>query len=368
MEDKESLITFTNYDNKSFILHTEEGRHFIISREKKDEIENILQGDDILLKKNLIDKINNIESNQKNNLMFLSDFQFKKTIITANTMKKISRFFVPLFNKNMMIIISIIIICVLTYFFFINAPNVISTNIPLSFSWVLIFFVFFFHEIGHATACIKYKANPGEIGFGITSFLPVMYANVTDAWRLERNERMIVNVGGIYFQNIFSLILFVVGITTKHYELYFISKTIFISTIYQFFPFYKSDGYWILSDIIAVPNLFKTSRDIFYKKITNPRIKLSKKKYLIMFYYLLISGIITFFVIKMGIHYLNYIVNLPLFLINSIGKIINNQFHQLNLDANYLWAVLYIIFTTKMIINNIKIFTLSKGADKVNIN
>lgn len=365
MENTLDEITFTNYNVSKFILHTNEGKHYIVSKEKKAEIEKILQSDDTELKKSVIEKIKTLKSTQKNNLMFFSDFQFRRAIISAEMMRKLSRAFILMFNKYVMIVMSIIIITIPTYYFFINTPNAVTGKIPLGFSWALVLLVFFFHEIGHATACTKFKVKAGEIGFGITSFFPVLYANVTEAWRLERSERMIVNFGGIYFQNIFSLILLSIGLYTKHFELFFISKTIYIATIYQFFPFYKSDGYWILSDLISEPNLFKTSRNIFYKKLRNPYYKLNRKSYLIMFYYSLISGIITFFIVKMGFKYFDYIINLPIFIFDCFQNIIKKQYNNINLDASYLWAVFYVIFTTKMIINNVKTFILSNGADKV---
>lgn len=365
MENKLDEITFTNYNEAKFILHTNEGKHYIVSKEKKAEIEKILESEDTELKNSVIEKIKTLKSTQKNNLMFFSDFQFKRAIISDKMMRKISSAFIIMFNKYVMFFISIIIITIPSYFYFINTPAAITGNIPLGFSWALVLLVFFFHEIGHATACTKFNVKAGEIGFGITSYFPVLYANVTEAWRLERKERMIVNFGGVYFQNIFSLLLMSIGLLTKHFELFFISKTIYIATIYQFFPFYKSDGYWILSDLISEPNLFKTSRNIFYKKLRNPHHKLNRKSYLIMVYYSIISGIITFFIVKMGLKYFDYIINLPFFIFNCFEKIIDGQYKNLNLDASYLWAVFYVIFTSKMIVNNVKTFILSNGADKV---
>ena len=320
MENITDEITFTNYNESKFILHTNEGKHYIVSKDKKAEIEKILQSDNAELRKSVVEKIKTLKSTQKSNLMFFSDFQFKRAIISAKMMRKLTSIFVLMFNKYVMSITTIIIIMIPSYYFFINTPDAIAGKIPLGFSWALVFLVFFFHEIGHATACTKYNVKAGEIGFGITSYFPVFYANVTEAWRLERSERMIVNFGGIYFQNIFSLILMTIGLFTKHFELFFISKAIYIATIYQFFPFYKSDGYWILSDLISEPNLFKSSRNIFYKKLRNPSYKLNRKGYLILFYYSIVSFIITFFIVKMGIKFYDYIINFPFFIYKKKKK------------------------------------------------
>jgi len=365
MENILDEITFTNYNVSKFILHTNEGKHYIVSKEKKTEIEKILKSEDAELKKKVIEKIKNLQSTQKSNLMFLSDFQYKKTIISGNSMMNISRKFTFLFDKYVLFFATLSIFIVSLNYYFINTPFVKTDIIPVSFSWVLVFLVFIFHEIGHAAACTKYKVKAGEIGFGITSLFPVLYANVTEAWRLERKERMIVNFGGIYFQNLFSLVLLFFGLYTKHLELFFIGKAICISTVYQLFPYYKSDGYWILSDLISEPNLYKISRNIFYNKLKNPKYKLSRKKYLILFYYSLMSAAITYLIVIMGIRYFYTLINLPNYLFNFISNLITGKYESLHLEATYLWAVLYAIFTTKMIINNIKTFILSNGADKV---
>lgn len=258
-----------------------------------------------------------------------------------------------------------IIISILTYFYFICTPTSFSNNIPLNFSWVLVCFVFFFHEIGHASACNKFNVKASEIGFGITSFFPVMYANVSGAWYLDRKERMIVNFGGVYFQNIFSFFILLSSLLLQNEGLYFVSKAIFISTIYQFFPFYKSDGYWILSDLIKEPNLYKKSRRLFYNKLRNFKKQHSKKETSIICYFILIDGLITIFVIRMGIRLSDYIMGLPAFIYNSIYEIVNLQIDKLSFDANYLWAGLYLFFTLKLIINNTKTYISSKGADKM---
>lgn len=365
MENTLDEITFTNYNVSKFILHTNEGKHYIISKEKKAEIEKILKGEDSELKKSVIDKIKNLKSNQKSHLMFLSDFQYKRAIISGKSMMRISRLFILLFNKYVLLCATLGIIYISINYYFVNIPFTSTNVIPLSFSWLLVFFVFIFHEIGHAAACTKFKVNAGEIGFGITSLFPVLYANVTEAWRLERKERMIVNFGGIYFQNIFSLILLFLGLYTKHIELFFVGKAICISTIYQLFPYYKSDGYWILSDLISEPNLYRMSRDIFYKKLRSPRLKLSKKNSLILFYYSLISAAISYLIVIMGIRYFHTLINLPNYLYDFARNLISGRYADLHLEATYLWAVLYAIFTAKMITNNIKTFILSNGADKM---
>ena len=108
-------------------------------------------------------------------------------------------------------------------------------------------------------------------------------------------------------------------------------------------------------------NLYKKSRKLFYSKLRNFKKKYSKKENSIILYFVLIDGLITLFVIRMGIRLSDYIIELPYFIYNSLFKIINLQIDKLSFDANYLWAGLYLFFTLKLIINNTRIYISSKG-------
>lgn len=365
MQNTFNDITFTVYNSNKFILHTNEGKHYLINADKKIEIEKILQSNDDTLKRDVIEKIKTLKSTIKNKNLFFSDFQFRKAIVSEANMQSVVKPFEFLFNKYIFSSFAIIIIFALPIIYFkgVFFQNVQTINV--GYSWLVFFGAFIFHEIGHSTACVKYNGKPGEIGFGILSYLPVLYADVTDAWRLEKRQRMIVNFGGIYFQNLISIILLIFSVIFDQVGIYIIAKTIFIATGYQFFPFYKSDGYWILSDLISEPNLFRNARKSFYKKLKNPSNKIGTRNSLIMIYYIMMSTIIISFIVKMWFHYYKYIITMPSYFYKLILEIIHLNLNELKFDIQYLWALIYLFFITRMIINNIKEFILSKGADKI---
>jgi len=64
-----------------------------------------------------------------------------------------------------------------------------------------------FHECGHAAACRYGGARPGVIGMGIYLIWPAFFTNVTDAYRLGRGGRIRTDLGGVYFNAIFVLVL-----------------------------------------------------------------------------------------------------------------------------------------------------------------
>jgi putative peptide zinc metalloprotease protein len=123
------------------------------------------------------------------------------------------------------------------------------------------------HEFGHATACTRFRANHGEIGFGVYLFMPVLYADVTDIWRLTRRERLTVNSGGIYFQ-LLCLPFLYIGYAVSDRDLFLNAMDIIsFMAISSLNPFLRFDGYWILTDFAKTPNLKRRAFDLVANSI-----------------------------------------------------------------------------------------------------
>ena len=117
-----------------------------------------------------------------------------------------------------------------------------------------------FHEIGHATACRYGGAKPGVVGAGVYFIWPVFYTRVTDAYRLDRRGRLRTDLGGIYFNLIFLVILGEVYFLTGFEPLLAASAIQFLQILFQLLPFLRFDGYYILSDLTGVPDLLSRLR------------------------------------------------------------------------------------------------------------
>jgi putative peptide zinc metalloprotease protein len=65
-----------------------------------------------------------------------------------------------------------------------------------------------FHEFGHAAAARYGGATPGAMGVGLYLVWPAFYTDVTDSYRLGRGGRIRTDLGGIYFNAIFSVVAF----------------------------------------------------------------------------------------------------------------------------------------------------------------
>lgn len=135
-----------------------------------------------------------------------------------------------------------------------------------------------FHELGHAAACRHFGVENGGIGFGLYISFPVFYTDVTNVWQLTRKQRLVVNVGGVYFQLIFLLPVLLVYFLTGHNIAKLFIYTINLNFLFTLNPFFKFDGYWIMSDLIGVPNLRNRSMEYFTYLLRKIRGKESRKK------------------------------------------------------------------------------------------
>jgi len=113
-----------------------------------------------------------------------------------------------------------------------------------------------FHECGHATACAYGGARPGAMGAGLYIVWPAFYTDVTDAYRLGKGARLRTDLGGVYFNAIFILITAGTYFLTGFEPLLLIIPFQLLEMIHQFLPFIRLDGYYIVSDLTGVPDMF----------------------------------------------------------------------------------------------------------------
>ena len=113
-----------------------------------------------------------------------------------------------------------------------------------------------FHECGHAAGCRYGGARPGRIGVGIYLVWPSFFTDVTDSYRLGRAGRLRTDLGGVYFNVIFMLGLVGCYALTANQVLLLTIAITHLEMLEQLLPFVRFDGYFILSDLIGVPDLF----------------------------------------------------------------------------------------------------------------
>lgn len=127
-------------------------------------------------------------------------------------------------------------------------------------SYAFVFIVLMFHELGHATGLRAVGQQPQQIGFGFFLIFPVFYANVSNAWSVSRRSRFIVSLGGIYFQMLGAVLLYLgVGFSTGHTQAWLMLafKSNLATAVFVLIPFIRNDGYWLLADWLGIHDLYQ---------------------------------------------------------------------------------------------------------------
>lgn len=123
------------------------------------------------------------------------------------------------------------------------------------------------HEFGHAYAFKRFGGEVHEIGVMVFFFMPTMYCNTSDSWLLkDKWARIAVALGGVYVEMfIFSISTFVWwfsssgGVQDVAINLMFACSL--SAVLINGNPLLKYDGYFVLADLVEIPNLAKQSSD-----------------------------------------------------------------------------------------------------------
>lgn len=119
-----------------------------------------------------------------------------------------------------------------------------------------------FHEVGHATACRFGGAKPGRIGAGLYLVWPAFFSDVTDSYRLKKGARVRTDLGGIYFNLVAVLCAGAAYLVTSAPVLVVFVVVQHVQIAFQFVPFVRLDGYYVVADLVGVPDLFPRIRPI----------------------------------------------------------------------------------------------------------
>ena len=139
-------------------------------------------------------------------------------------------------------------------YYFNNAP--LSDVGPFLFVMLTLSIV---HEFGHAAACRYFGVHHGGIGIGFYLLTPVMYADVTAAWQLPARQRIVINLAGIYFELLYCGVLLALLFLTGNPVFLGFTLIVLVHTLYNLNPFFRTDGYWVLTDASGQSNLRLTS-------------------------------------------------------------------------------------------------------------
>lgn len=181
-------------------------------------------------------------------------------------------------------LLGIIFVSLVKYFIII--PNIMGIctvilSVKFSVSNILICFILMeisvvCHEFGHALSCKHYGGKIHSMGVVLFFLFPAMYCDVSEMYMLKGKKPSIcISIAGGCANLLFGDIIF--GLYYLLYCLFDIQAGVlllfwignFFATLYNFIPFVKLDGYWVVSSLSGVTNLMEKSTCLFIANIFN---------------------------------------------------------------------------------------------------
>lgn len=286
-------------------------------------------------------------------------FIFTIELFSSHTISQYAKLCHGLFKSRIMLLLTGIGI-ILNGCFFITTENLMNIH-SFDFSIAITLFLSFLmssliHELGHATACQSFDIQHGGIGFGLYLNFPVFYTDVSNVWRLNRKERTIVDIAGVYFQ----MILLIPILAYEIYQPNDICKYIIVMMNFNFVitlnPFFKFDGYWLMTDLLGIANLrskcneialhvlsgiFKKNKD----KISVPYLSKMhvKVKYIFGIYLVVVNlffGCYIFYIIPMFL--INFGKTFPMMLETLVLDLSNNVDPDLQMIQKMIGQLLFL--------------------------
>lgn len=149
---------------------------------------------------------------------------------------------------------------------FFTVSNFFYLSITLAITKVL-------HEFGHGLSCKHFGGECHEMGVMILVLTPCLYCNVSDSWMLPNKwHRAAIGAAGMYVEVIIATFATYVWWFTEPGMLnHLCLSTMFVCSVSTILfngnPLLRYDGYYILSDIVEIPNLRQKSSSILNRKL-----------------------------------------------------------------------------------------------------
>lgn len=128
----------------------------------------------------------------------------------------------------------------------------------LGLTWIILKLA---HESAHAVACRRFGGECRESGMLLLLFVPLPYVDVSSAWRFgSKWHRIIVSAAGMYVELFLAACAAIVWTQTdsaliQHHAFNVIVTAGFMTVLFNINPLMRFDGYYILSDMLDMPNL-----------------------------------------------------------------------------------------------------------------
>lgn len=122
------------------------------------------------------------------------------------------------------------------------------------------------HELGHALACRRCGGECHEIGVMLLVLTPCLYCDVSDSWLLSnRWHRAAIAAAGMYVEVALASLATLIWAHTDPGTVHFLALQVMLicglsTVLFNGNPLARYDGYYILADIVDIPNLRDEAR------------------------------------------------------------------------------------------------------------
>ena len=148
---------------------------------------------------------------------------------------------------------------------FFNLQNAVWLAVVLGVTKVL-------HEFGHGLACKHFGGECHEMGVMLLVLTPCLYCNVSDSWMLPSKwQRAAIAAAGMYVELVLAAICTFLWWFSEpgllHYTCLNVMFVSSVSTvIFNANPLLRYDGYYILADLVEIPNLRQKATQVLARK------------------------------------------------------------------------------------------------------
>ncbi|NLW85824.1 MAG: hypothetical protein GXY38_03020 [Planctomycetes bacterium] len=146
------------------------------------------------------------------------------------------------------------------------------SNLPALYAALILCKVL--HEFAHAFACKKFGRDAGgrgevhQMGVMFLVFMPMPYVDASSSWMLgSKWRRAVVGMAGMFVETAVGAIAAIIwsitsagtAVNALAYNMIFVAG---VSTLlFNINPLLRYDGYYILSDLLEIPNLSQRAKD-----------------------------------------------------------------------------------------------------------
>lgn len=244
-------------------------------------------------------------------------------------------------------------------------------SFPSILTWQALFLYFIVfsviklcHELGHAYMCKRYNVPVPVLGVAFLVFWPVLYTDTSLSWSLNYKKRMRIALAGIGVETYLTILALLIWCNIDNNTLKTICYLVIAvnwtgSVLINVSPFMRFDGYYVLSDLLRMPNLQPRAfaltrwqiRQILFNADEPPPEIFSTRMHILLVLYSIITWVyrlvIYFGIALLVYHFFIKAVGIFLFLIEFYYFIFNPIFNELKYWARN-WTILITQKRTKI--------------------